>query len=157
MDWYSLRQSFGLILQRFTDRAVNVVAVARAQADKRHHRLVTPEHVLLALAQVEPGPGRVTLARLGVRLKQLMDDLSALVTAVPERSAGEKLTLSPEVEAMLKQAKAQAQALGHNYVGTEHFVLALLAGGGPAADFLKARGITVERFREEVLRFLAGT
>jgi ATP-dependent Clp protease ATP-binding subunit ClpC len=153
----SLRQSFGLSIQGFTDRAVKVLAFARAEANERFHRVVTPEHVLLALAKVEPGPGRVTLERLGVELVNHKEDLVALVSGLPERSAVEKLSFSSELEQILRQAKAQARALGLKYVGTEHLVLALLATGVcPAAEFLKTRGVTLEPFQEELLRVLAG-
>jgi len=153
VDWHSFLQSFGLSLQRFTDRAVKVLAVARAEAHERRHSHVTPEHALLALGKVERGPGRVTLERLGVDFVNDEEDILALVTALPERSVTEKLSVSSELEKMLRQAKARARTLGHDYVGTEHLVLALLAASvSPAAEFLKSRGVTTERFQEALRR-----
>jgi hypothetical protein len=35
-----------------------------------------------------------------------------------------------------------APRLGHNYIGTEHLLLGLLAAGGPAAGALTALGLT---------------
>jgi hypothetical protein len=54
----------------------------------------------------------------------------------------------------MNQAIREAKALKHNYLGTEHLVLGLLAVGGPANAFLHTRGVTAERFRPELLRFL---
>ena len=45
--------------------------------------------------------------------------------------------------------------LGHNYVGTEHQLLALLSGvGGVAADILEAADITHDRARAKVVELL---
>jgi ATP-dependent Clp protease ATP-binding subunit ClpA len=47
-----------------------------------------------------------------------------------------------------------ARTLGHNYMGTEHLLLGLLAGSGGVADLLAARGVTVGRVRAEMLEIL---
>jgi hypothetical protein len=61
------------------------------------------------------------------------------------------------MERLLVEAKAQSTALGHRYVGTEHLVLGLLrCQDCPASVYLLQLGITVEQFRTEALRLLAG-
>jgi Clp amino terminal domain, pathogenicity island component len=51
------------------------------------------------------------------------------------------------------RAQHEARALKHNYVGTEHIVLGLLADeGAPAEIALRALGVTHARVRDEVLR-----
>jgi ATP-dependent Clp protease ATP-binding subunit ClpC len=52
-------------------------------------------------------------------------------------------------------AEEEARGLDHNYIGTEHLLLGLLAeGNGRAAQVLHAAGITIERVREEVARIV---
>jgi hypothetical protein len=52
---------------------------------------------------------------------------------------------SDTVQAVLGLAQADARALGHNYLGTEHVLLGLLAqSDGLAAHVLADRGITRE-------------
>jgi ATP-dependent Clp protease ATP-binding subunit ClpC len=139
----------------FTDRALNALSAARDQAAARRHRQVTPEHVLLALA-IDPGLGRVTLEHLGVDLQQDLAGVEALVSVAPPAAPEDHWSFSPEVEQLLAEAKAESAGFGHRYVGTEHLVLGLLrCGPCPAGDYLRANGVTVERFREEVLRLLA--
>ena len=53
-----------------------------------------------------------------------------------------------------KRARAEARRSGLRYVGTEHLILAVLGGEGPAGDYLRRRGITPERLTAE-LRALA--
>jgi hypothetical protein len=100
--------------------------------------------------------GRITLERLGMDLGQEDIALDALLTAVPVRMEGEKLVLlTPKTQEFLTCAADHAKVLNHNYVGTEHLVLAVLAvQGSQGSEFLASRGVTVERFREEMSRCL---
>lgn len=139
----------------FTDRALKALLAAREQAAERQHEQVAPAHLLLALAVIEPGPGRDVLDRLGVDLPQSVAQLEALLPAQSAAEADDP-PLSPEIEQLLVEAKAESVRLGHRYVGTEHLVLGMLrCGACPAGDYLRKRGVTAERFREEALRLLA--
>jgi ATP-dependent Clp protease ATP-binding subunit ClpA len=156
MNWSSVVSSLRLSARRFTDRAINVVNVARQQAADRGDPAVTPEHVLLALAVVERGPGRVALESLGLDLGQERVGIGALLAERPCGEPGNRPRLAPEVERVLDEAVAQARSLGHNYVGTEHLTLALVSGAGRAAEFLRGRGISPETLRQAVLDVLSG-
>ena len=64
---------------------------------------------------------------------------------------------SPAGKAVCEATRPLAISLGHNYVGTEHLLLALLeaeerSGDGP----LLARGVTFVSAREQALAWLAG-
>jgi ATP-dependent Clp protease ATP-binding subunit ClpA len=55
----------------------------------------------------------------------------------------------------LELALREAIALGHNYIGTEHLLLGMLRGDGPARDVLVARGVRLDVARvivEELVR-----
>jgi len=48
-------------------------------------------------------------------------------------------------------AQQEARLLSHNYIGTEHLLLGLLAdGGGTAAQALESLGVTLDAAREQV-------
>ena len=55
------------------------------------------------------------------------------------------------VRKVLSDARAQAVALRHEYVGTEHMLLGLLNGGGVAEAALVNLGISPEEVRQRVL------
>jgi ATP-dependent Clp protease ATP-binding subunit ClpC len=160
VEWSSLvaiREAFGPDLPGFTDRAIKVLAVARLEANARHHANMTAEHLLLALAQVELSVASYTLKRLGVDLLHECGELEAALAAIPRQGEGRDVARNMRTQLLLRRAKEEAQTLGHNYVGTEHLVLALLVSGPSAASgFLGCRGISKESFRKEVLRILAG-
>jgi ATP-dependent Clp protease ATP-binding subunit ClpC len=55
-------------------------------------------------------------------------------------------------------AEAEARRFGHSYVGTEHLLLGILAGGeSPAADALVAGGATLDAARDKVAEVAGGT
>src|SRR3712207_808519 len=56
-------------------------------------------------------------------------------------------------------AQEQARLLGHNYIGTEHLLLGVVASGGPLADALEEHGVTlasVSYYVEEIVGPVAG-
>jgi ATP-dependent Clp protease ATP-binding subunit ClpA len=59
------------------------------------------------------------------------------------------------LEPVIRQAEHEANELGHNYVGSEHLVLALVKLADPLlATLLKQHGVTYEKVREAVVRLL---
>ena len=61
--------------------------------------------------------------------------------------------LSPTVEQAMQRANDVARELGHDYLGTEHLLLAMIADGcGPALEMLACRGVTPEAARAAVMQ-----
>jgi ATP-dependent Clp protease ATP-binding subunit ClpA len=63
--------------------------------------------------------------------------------------------MTRDARAVAMRAYEHALRLGHRYLGSEHFLLALAACGEPAGVVLRERGVTPERVEEQVVR-LAG-
>jgi ATP-dependent Clp protease ATP-binding subunit ClpA len=60
-----------------------------------------------------------------------------------------------EARQTVVQAQEQARLLRHNYIGTEHLLLGLLAiGGGVAADVLRTLGVGLDDVRGKVLEII---
>jgi ATP-dependent Clp protease ATP-binding subunit ClpA len=71
------------------------------------------------------------------------------------RRWGGHLPFAKESKKTLELALREAISLGHNYIGTEHILLAMLRGGGVAHDALAARGVRIDAARvivEELVR-----
>lgn len=112
-------------LGRFTDGARRAVAEAEAAAERLGHQTVGGVHVLLGLARVDGVAARV-LASSGVAADVVESRVARLAPRRPGRAAG-ALPLTARAARLLAQlAPAEATTLGHNYVGTEHFLLAVL-------------------------------
>lgn len=58
---------------------------------------------------------------------------------------------------VIENSKKEAENLGHNYVGTEHILLALLATKGVASEVLKENGVSYGKMLEMVEDFLSNS
>jgi hypothetical protein len=110
---------------RFTDRARNVVMAAQNEAHAAGNGEITPEHLVLGLV-VDPDALAVkAILDQGVPL----DAVRQAATAALPAPAGEVPDLVPfdqRAKKALELTFRQALRLGHNYIGTEHLLLALL-------------------------------
>jgi ATP-dependent Clp protease ATP-binding subunit ClpA len=133
---------------RFTLRARRTLTAAEEEARMLRHDQVLPEHLALGLLHEPEGLAARAIAELGVTLEEARQ---ALVAALPQAGAGEpadKIPLAPRAKKVLELTLREALLLGHNYVGTEHLLLAVLddeeSSGGSA---LTGLGISKERAR----------
>ena len=108
---------------RFTPRARNAVVVAQNTAREAGYSEITPDHLLLGLFADPDG--------LAVKLLtgQRVDGAAvAQAVTLPPRVDGELPALIPfsgPAKKALELTFRQALRLGHNYIGTEHLVIAL--------------------------------
>jgi ATP-dependent Clp protease ATP-binding subunit ClpA len=120
-------QGFG----RFTPRARNAVVVAQNAAHDAANAEITPDHLLLGVLVDPDALATVLLQRQDV-------DTEALRASVTLPPAGaeppELIPFSGPARKALELTFREALRLGHNYIGTEHLLLALLEledGAGP--------------------------
>ncbi|KUH99254.1 Clp protease N-terminal domain-containing protein [Mycobacterium sp. IS-3022] len=136
---------------RFTPRARNVVVEAQNLAHAAGNPEIGSDHLLLALFKDPNGLAAKLLAAQGVDV-----DAVTKVVSLPERTADELPTLIPFNAAAKKALELtfrQALRLGHNYIGTEHILLALWEAeddDGP----LHRVGVDKDRFESELVAAL---
>jgi ATP-dependent Clp protease ATP-binding subunit ClpB len=136
-------------LDRFTVKAQEALATAQTEAEKADHPEVTPEHLLQALLEQEGGVVPAALGKLGANADGIASDVERALGALPH-TKGAATQISPKLDAVLKNALREAEALKDQYVSTEHVLLGLLDGKALAADVLKRHGVT----RDAVLKVL---
>jgi hypothetical protein len=74
---------------------------------------------------------------------------------VPEEPTAEPM-MTDRSQKVMALAREEAQRLGHNYIGTEHILLGLLAEGeGIGAGVLESLGVNLEKVRK-VVEFILG-
>jgi hypothetical protein len=59
---------------------------------------------------------------------------------------------TPDARAVLVHAQHHARRLGHNFIGGEHILLAVVSAGHPASAILGAHGVTPEYVEAEIAR-----
>jgi hypothetical protein len=130
---------------RFTARARNVVVAAQEEARAAGNATITPGHLVLGLLAEPEGIGATAIAAQGVPAEAVRR--TAVATLPP--AADDVPALIPfdaQAQKALELTFRQALRLGHNYIGTEHILLALLEaedGTGVLA------GLGVDRDRAE--------
>jgi len=139
----------------FTPRAQQVVKLARREADRFNHPYVGTEHLLLGLIVLGEGVAVNVLERMGISLESVRYEVEKAVGQGPETKTVGNVPFTPRSKKVLQLALAEAQALNHTYVGTEHILLGLLREGeGVAAQVLKNLEVDLDTARAEVMREL---
>src|SRR6267154_536314 len=143
------------MMNNFTPRAQQALALASNEAGRFDHNYVGTEHLLLGLIKLGEGVAVNVLQKMGLDLEIVRKEVEKHVGPRPETKMIGNIPYTPRVKKVLALAGKEAQALHHSYVGTEHILLGLLREGeGVAAQVLKTLDVDIERTRNEILREL---
>ncbi|MFD4770637.1 Clp protease N-terminal domain-containing protein [Streptomyces niveus] len=110
---------------RFTDRARKVVMAAQEESRAAGNDQTRPEHLALGLLSEPKGIGARAITAQGVSAEAVRDAVEAVLPpAVPD--VPELIPYDAGAKKALELTFREALRMGHNYVGTEHILLALL-------------------------------
>ncbi len=128
-------------LDKLTVKAQEAVSASRDAAVSRNHAEIRPEHLLLALLEQEDGLVPRVLAKLGADPRLVRADLDLALDKLP-RAHGSALDVGPGgvFKDIYTEAVRAAHAMKDDFTSTEHFLIALAAGKGPASDALRQAG-----------------
>jgi hypothetical protein len=110
---------------RFTPRARSVVVRSQEHARRAGHEVVGTEHVLLAILDDPRSLATLAMSAQGVDLDAAREAVRASF-GPPSDAVPAHIAFGDETKQLLQRTLAEALRLGHNYIGTEHMVLALL-------------------------------
>ena len=135
---------------RFTERAQKAYLLSQEEAKRMKHNYVGTEHLLLGLIAETNGVAAVSLKELGVNLENAREEVEILIGLGNEED--EISGLTPRTKRILELSFVQARNLGHNYIGTEHLLLGLIAEGeGVAVVVLKNLGVDMKQLAEKIV------
>jgi hypothetical protein len=142
-DSWTARPAF----ERYTQRARSVVQAAADIARARNHDFVGTEHLLLGMYK-EPGAiASKVLVHHGITEESVLQAVDVLSPAAeppaePKSLDGENPPFTRRSAHVLQGAVGEALTLGHNYVGTEHLLLAFYRDqSGIATKILLEQGL----------------
>jgi ATP-dependent Clp protease ATP-binding subunit ClpC len=140
---------------RFTDRARKVLRLAEEAAHRWRSGYLATEHILLGLLMEGQGVGAHVLMNLGVDIHGLRAQVETFVPTGPPIATTSDIPRTPRARNVVEFSKLEARSLNHNYVGTEHILLALLREKeGAAAQILMNAGLRHVDVRDEALNLL---
>ena len=134
-------------LNRYTQRAQEVILASQELAQSYNHSQIEPEHLLLALLQQEEGVAGEILRQVGADPATVAGQLEGDLSRRPKAyGSNVQPGLSGQASRVLQDAYAEANQMKDDYVSTEHILLALAGqNGGNVAKMLSRLGITRDR------------
>ncbi|MDT2008135.1 ATP-binding protein [Rhodococcus opacus] len=111
------------VFERFTDQARRTVVLASEAARAHHHDYLGTEHILLGLIREHDGAAARSLEAFGVSAA-IID--SRLPTGHGEQTRSGHIPFTRHAKQILEQSMRETSLLGHERIGTEQILLALI-------------------------------
>ena len=144
------------LFARFTVRARTSVQLASEAARAVPHHFVGTEHLLLGLLEDDGSVAVQVLAASDVDPQDLRAELVATMPKPTKRIDGH-IPFTPRAKQVLELTAKEALSLGHNYIGTEHILLGILAvEDGIGSQVLRRMGVEIRTTRRAVIAALVG-
>ena len=135
-----------------TKRAQKVLAlIAQEEAKRFHADQLLPEHIILALLKEGEGQALKILKKLKIEPVQLQVEIENNVFKNRGGFLLGDVPLSKRGRKVLENSAEEAKKFNHEYIGTEHLLLAAANEPGSIVSmFLSGRGITPEILRDTI-------
>jgi len=144
-------------------RTKKIIELAIDEARRLGNRGVGTEHLLLGLAREGEGIASGILESLGITMnnvrRAVMETLGQMKPDVPTNVYANTLVvagpfdlLDDAAKRVLSLAEEEARQMRHNWIGTEHMMIALLRSDGVAQRALQELGVTLDKARAGVFK-----
>ncbi|TQC46514.1 ATP-binding protein [Rhodococcus sp. WS4] len=139
------------VFERFTDQARRTVVLASEAARAHNHDYLGTEHILLGLIREHEGAAARSLESFGVSA-DIID--SRLTTGQGEQARSGHIPFTRHAKRILEQSLRETSLLGHDRIGTEQILLALIddresTGARLLGDVLP---VDFDQLRQHILR-----
>jgi len=125
----------------FTQKANEALNLAIGTAGRLGHTYVGSEHILIGLLREETSIAYTILNGFGI----FPEKIENILTETVGRGAESQLSphdFTPKSKRILEMAVGEASLLGHNYIGCEHILMAMIKENESyAVHFLKESGV----------------
>ena len=141
---------------RFTQSAIKVLKLAQYEAKHLKHAHVGTEHILRGLLHEGTNVAAKALSSIGIDLYTVRQRVHELVEKEDfDDLETEEIGYSPEAKTIMEYAVEQAQALGHDYIGTEHILLGIIYDTESiACEILVSLGADLDIIHDAILDLL---
>lgn len=142
-----------------TQRAQKVLTIlAQDEAKRFHSDQLLPEHIILALLKEGGGLGFKALEKVSIDPQKMIVEIE---NSIPRKRGGFILgdvPPSPRGRKVLEDSAEEARNLGHEYIGTEHLLLACgRESDGETSKYIAKLDITIEMLRDVIAELSGST
>jgi ATP-dependent Clp protease ATP-binding subunit ClpC len=143
--------------ERFSPHFHKIFLIAQEHAKRLNHDYLGSEHILLAITDVDDSVAAKALKNLKVDLRKLRMTIEDAIGVGQSMMLLGELPLSTQAKKILEYAVEEAQKFEHNYIGSEHIILAIVRDEeGIAARILNSMGVRYQNLKQEILKILSG-
>jgi ATP-dependent Clp protease ATP-binding subunit ClpC len=141
-------------MSEFTKRAKRVInEMAGEEAKRLGHDFVGPEHIFLGLLREDDSVAVKIIDVLNINKSELKKEIER--RAREENILMDLPTSQDRYQRIIESSKEEAKRMKHNYVGTEHILLALVRDNNNVASYvLSSFGVNYNVVKSEILRLL---
>ena len=136
--------------EKFTAKMQEAFNASLDLASKANHSEISTEHFLLALLRQGDGLARPLLEGLGINPTQLEKQLEAELSRRATVHGGASPHLGADLRKTIDAAEGEMSKLKDEFLSAEHFLLAVLNSGTPAAAMLKNAGINPQKLMQSL-------
>ena len=139
-------------IEKFTQRSQGFLQAAQTIAIRESHQQLSTVHLLNSLLDDEEGMAANLVRSAGGQAQIAAAQVTRSLAKIPkvEGTGAQSLRMDAAFVRFLDNSEALAKELGDQFVAAETLLLALTEEKGPAADALKAAGVTPESLREAI-------
>ena len=136
-----------MMFSSFTEKARRAISYAHDAACSMGHYYIGSEHLLLGLLKEGTGVAANALIDANVTEEAITEKIDSLIGIKSPIDLETELSLTPRSKRILEYSAMEAKRLSHNYIGTEHILMAIIRDGdGVAAQILTSLGIDLGQF-----------
>lgn len=144
------------MFERLTQAGRRVVVLAQDEARSFDHNFIGTWHILLGLIREGDGVAAKSLQSLGVSLEVARSQVEEMIGRGQQPLVGH-IPFTTRGKKVLDQSLRVALRFSHNYVGTEHILLALMSVCEAGDDLRVQFGIDARKLEQKVLRAMGVT
>ncbi len=138
----------------FTKKAEIVLNLSEKLARDLSQSFIGTEHILFGLVREHSAIAGKILSNNGAKEQLIIGKIEELYGKTKNVYSG-KISFTPRTKQLIEMSFSQANAMGQNYIGTEHILLALLMQEDSVAlRILKSLKIDKEKIKEDIYNII---
>lgn len=140
---------------RLTERAREAIQLASEASMELGHNYIGTEHLLVGLLREGEGVAGRILEANGITEENVIERIERFI-GVGEATQTPPSGFTPRTKYVLEHSYTEARRLGHNYIGTEHILIAMLRENESiAVRILADLGASPQKLYNDILQLLS--